>query len=193
MMLDKRQDSNTDLALMTDAQLKAAAATKLINNRSYEMNLNNRKAFLDTIALSEIGIDLLKKSDNGYDVIVGATAKHLHLFSPYSSHPRIVVDLGKGLKSTAAGRYQILARYYDWYKAQLKLPDFGKASQDKIAYQMISECNALHLLDAGDFVGAVNACSSRWASLPGANYGQHENKLADLQLAYVEAGGSFVT
>ena len=100
------------------------------------------------------------------------------------------MDLGKGLKSSAAGRYQILVRYYDWYKVQLKLPDFGKASQDKIAYQMISECNALHLLDAGDFVGAVKACSSRWASLPGANYGQHENKLADLQLAYVAAGGA---
>ena len=153
------------------------------------MNLQNRQAFLDTIAHSEIGADLLAKSDNGYDVIVGSTAKHPHLFNPYTSHPRLVVDLGKGLKSTAAGRYQILARYYDWYKVQLKLPDFGKASQDKIAYQMISECNALHLLDAGDFAGAVKACSSRWASLPGANYGQHENQLIDLQLAYVGAGG----
>jgi len=153
------------------------------------MNLVNRKSFLDMIAVSEIGVALLAKSDDGYDVIVGSTASHPHLFAPYTNHPHIIVDLGHGLKSSAAGRYQILGRYFDAYKVQLKLPDFGKASQDKIAYQMISECNALHLLDAGDFVGAVKACSSRWASLPGANYGQHENKLAALQLAYVAAGG----
>lgn len=154
------------------------------------MNIQNRKAFLDTIADSEgtqqIGVN------NGYDVIVGSRPNHPHLFVDYADHPRILVDLGHGLKSTAAGRYQILSRFFDAYKVTLKLPDFGRASQDKIAYQMIGECNALRLIDAGDFEGAMRACSSRWASLPFAKYGQHTNTLAGLKLVYLSAGGKLI-
>ena len=147
----------------------------------------NIKAFLTMIAISE-GTQQIGHN-NGYDVIVGSTVKRPDLFTSYADHPRKMVDLGNGLKSTAAGRYQILLRYYDAYKKSLKLPDFSPGSQDKIALQMISECNALRLIDAGKFAQAVKACKSRWASLPGANYSQHENKLSDLQLAYVSAGG----
>ncbi|TPQ32162.1 glycoside hydrolase, partial [Burkholderia ubonensis] len=34
----------------------------------------NRVAFLDTVAVSEIGAALLAKSDDGYNVLVGSTA-----------------------------------------------------------------------------------------------------------------------
>ena len=91
--------------------------------------------------------------------------------------------------STAAGRYQILERYYDAYKALLKLPDFSPKSQDAIAIQMIREHGALMDVIAGDIQDAIGKCSSIWASLPGSDYGQHENALAMLTSAYSNAGG----
>ena len=111
------------------------------------------------------------------------------LFSSYADHPRRLVKLSPTLSSTAAGRYQLLARYFDVYKKQLGLSDFGRAAQDAIALQLIRECSAMPLIDGGRFADAARACRSRWASLPGAGYGQHENKMADLQAAYVAAGG----
>lgn len=142
----------------------------------------NLKAFLDMIAVSEGTKD---KGDDGYNVIVGG-----RLFDSYINHPGVCVVLNKnGLKSTAAGRYQILLGIFKFYKKMLNLPDFGHDSQDKIALQLIKECHALEDIEAGRFDVAVDKCRSRWASLPGAGYGQHENKLSDLRLAYLRAGG----
>ena len=152
--------------------------------------VGNVRAFLDMIAVSEIGRELLKVSDNGYDVIVGSTPEQPHLFTSYADHPRVLVTLRPGLQSTAAGRYQILERYFDAYKARLRLPDFSPASQDRIAEQMLYECGAPLALAAGDFTTAVRRCRGRWASLPGAGYTQHENGLSDLRAAYVQAGGT---
>lgn len=153
------------------------------------MNLN-RKAFLDMIAHSEIGPKLLAVSDNGYDVIVGSTPAKPLLFSSYADHPRRLVQLRPGLASTAAGRYQLLARYYDAYRKRLGLPDFSPASQDAIALQQIKERGALALIDAGRFDEAVARVRNIWASLPGAGYGQHENDIDALRVAYVAAGGA---
>ena len=144
----------------------------------------NRKAFLDMIAFSEIGPALLARSDNGYNVVVGG-----ELFASYADHPRRLVTVRPGLKSTAAGRYQLLARYFDAYKRQLALPDFSPTSQDTIALQQLKEQGALALIDAGQFDKAVAKCANIWASLPGAGYGQHENQLADLRVAFTRAGG----
>jgi len=123
---------------------------------------------------------------DGYNVVVGGTT-----FEGYDDHPRKLVVLNKkGLKSTAAGRYQLLSRYYDAYKKLLKLPDFSPDSQDTIAIQQIKECKALDDVDDGRFDVAVKKVRRIWASLPGAGYGQHENKLAVLRVAYVNAGGT---
>lgn len=150
----------------------------------------NRTAFLDMIAFSEIGAALLAVSDNGYNVVVGSTPKNPILFAPYSDHPRRLVRLNSHLSSTAAGRYQLLARYFDAYKKQLGLHDFSPASQDLIAIQQIKEQGALTDIDAGRFSNAVAKVSNIWASLPGARYGQHTNALPDLQAAYIAAGGA---
>lgn len=144
----------------------------------------NRRAFLDMIAISE-GTSTIKASDNGFNVLVGGT-----LFPSYEDHPRKLVTLRHDLKSTAAGRYQLLARYFDHYKALLKLPDFSPASQDAIALQQIKERGALPDIDAGRFDEAVAKVKNIWASLPNAGYGQHENDLDDLRIAYTEAGGT---
>ena len=147
-------------------------------------------AMLDAVAWSEIGPALLAASDDGYNVIVGSTPERPSLFHDYADHPHILVHLSQTLSSTAAGRYQILGKYADAYKASLDLPDFGPESQDRIAVQLIKECHAYGLVTAGQFDQAVYKCRSRWASLPGASYGQHENKIEDLRAAYENAGGA---
>jgi muramidase (phage lysozyme) len=145
----------------------------------------NLKAFLDAIAYSEIGPKLLAKSDNGYNVLVGG-----ELFQGYADHPRKLVDLPRlGIKSTAAGRYQLLARFFDAYKRQLGLRDFSPASQDAIALQQIRERKALADIETGNFAAAVDKCRNIWASLPGAGYGQRESSLDALTAAYVRSGG----
>lgn len=145
----------------------------------------NIVAFLDMLAWSEIGPKLLAKSDDGYNVLVGGA-----LFDSYADHPRKLVEVRNGLSSTAAGRYQILSRYWDYYKEMLNLPDFGPLSQDRYAIQQLKEQKATGLIEAGLFDYAVAECANIWASLPGAGYGQHEQKLEDLRDVYLKAGGS---
>lgn len=147
----------------------------------------NRCAFLDAIANSEIGPALLAKTQNGYNVLVGSTPAHPLTFASYATHPNI---LNRALNSTAAGRYQLLYRYWLSYSKMLNLPDFGPLSQDKIALQQIRECNALPFIDAGNFAHAVALCSRIWASLPGNDYGQHQNAIALLQRYFTSAGGT---
>ena len=147
----------------------------------------NRCAFLDMIAWSEIGPALLAASDDGYNVMVGSTPQHPLLFTDYTRHPGV---LNAQLNSTAAGRYQLLYRYWLAYQRSLGLPDFSPLSQDKIALQQIRERGALAHIDGGFFALAVGACSSIWASLPGNSYKQHTNDLQSLQRAYQGAGGT---
>lgn len=143
------------------------------------------QAFLDLIAYSE-GTDNGRQPTNnhGYDVIVGGK-----LFYDYSKHPGVYVKLNPRLTSSAAGRYQILEKFAKHYMKQLKLPDFGPDSQDKIAIQLIKECKALDDIYVGRIHSAVYKCRSRWASLPGAGYGQHEQKIEKLIAVFKEAGG----
>lgn len=145
-----------------------------------------QRAFLEVIAVSEIGEKLLAASDNGYNVIVGSTPAHPLLFSDYSKHPRIRVQ---AMNSDAAGRYQFLGRYWQFYKETLKLPDFGKESQDRWALCLIKECKALDDIEAGNFEVAVAKCRSRWASFPGAGYGQRENTIESLKATFIRYGG----
>ncbi|KWK79441.1 glycoside hydrolase [Burkholderia ubonensis] len=148
----------------------------------------NRVAFLDMIAGSEIGSALLAKSDDGYNVLVGSTPSRPLLFASYAAHPN-VLNRQIPVPSTAAGRYQILNRWWRIYQAQMKLPDFGPVSQDRYALQQLREHGALPLVDAGRFRQAVAKVSNVWASLPGAGYGQHENQIEHLLAAYQAAGG----
>jgi muramidase (phage lysozyme) len=150
----------------------------------------NLDAFLDMITYSELGQALIDISDSGYNVIVGSTPEHYYLFNSYADHPRKLVTLGNGLASTAAGAYQILERTYDAYKASLNLPDFSPDSQDAIAEQMIKEAGAMPDIDSGDLYNAILKVAHLWASLPGAQYGQHTNAYGDLQSYYVQAGGT---
>lgn len=145
----------------------------------------NITSFLDMIAWSEGTADAPQTRDCGYDILVGGAR-----FASYADHPNIVVQLPNlNIASTAAGRYQILSRYWIVYKKQLHLPDFSPVSQDWVALQLIRECKAVTPLISGQLNEAIKRCSSRWASLPGNEYGQHMHRLEDLAAHFSAAGG----
>ena len=145
---------------------------------------NKLKAFLDMIAFSEGTSTSKYTKDNGYDVIVGGVNSP-NTFTDMSKHPNILVTVNKaGLKSTAAGRYQQLYKNWIYYKPLLGLKGYYPEDQDAMAIQLIKECKALPLIEAGDIAGAIAACKSRWASLPGAGYGQYEHSVSTLVNQY---------
>lgn len=146
-------------------------------------------ALLDTLAYSEIGAGLLDipATDDGYRVIVGATTAKPILFYSYATHPN---QFNARLDSDAAGRYQQLYRNWIYYQRNLGLLDFGPVSQDRIAIEQIREAGGIALINEGQFTGAIARIAHLWASLPGANYGQHEQLMSDLQNWYQKSGGT---
>ena len=70
------------------------------------------------------------------EIMVMTSLANGKLFTDYSDHPRKLVTLNPKLKSTGAGRYQLLSRWWDAYRKQLGLKDFSK-SQDAVALQQI--------------------------------------------------------
>lgn len=145
---------------------------------------NNVRAFLDAIAYAE-GTG----GPHGYRTLFGGG-----LFEGFADHPRqfftFTNKLGVQLRTSAAGRYQFLSRTWDGLRAKLDLPDFGPASQDAAAIELIRQRGALRDVQAGRFAEAVRKVAPIWASLPGAGYNQPERKLASLQAAYQAAGGT---
>ena len=76
---------------------------------------NQRKAFLDMLAWSERGTDngRQKTRNHGYDVIVGEL--FAALITPITLAN--LLTLNPKLKSTGAGRYQLLSRWWDAWPA----------------------------------------------------------------------------
>lgn len=143
--------------------------------------------FLDLIAFSE-GTSTVKVSDGGYNVLYGGG-----LFTGYLDHPRRKLTFpinGKPVTSTAAGRYQLLERYWDAYRASLRLQGgFTAENQDRIALQQIRERRALEDIKAGRIPQAISKCSNIWASFPGNNYGQNPHRLEKLLAHWQKLGG----
>lgn len=155
----------------------------------------NMYAFLTMIACSEGTQDHPLTQWQGYDVIVYGVDGKPEVFTDFTTHPfskgrpAKLINAKQGLYSTASGRYQFLLKYWEHYRELLKLNDFGPVSQDRWAVQLIRECNAISLIERGLFKQAVVACNSRWASLPGAGYNQHENSVDKLAAIFEICGG----
>ena len=140
----------------------------------------NLRAFLDMLAISEGTSTSKFTKNNGYDIIVGGINSP-NTFTDYSKHPNVLVTVNKaGLKSTAAGRYQSLFKWWKAYTEQLGLHGFTPEVQDAIAIQQIKERKALPDIYAGNFESAIAKCSNIWASLPGNNYGQFQHPMSKL-------------
>lgn len=144
----------------------------------------NERAFLDMISFAE-GTN----GPNGY-----ATAFGGGLIESLADHPRKFYSFtngrGETLKTSAAGRYQFLARTWDALARKLGLPDFGPESQDRGALELIRERGALQDVRAGRIAAAIAKCAPVWASLPGAGYAQPERKQTTLLAQFRAAGGT---
>lgn len=147
----------------------------------------NERAFLDMIAYAEG-----TAGPDGYRTMFG-----YRLFDSFADHPRQFFEFtnsrGETLRTSAAGRYQFLARTWDTLKKRLKLPDFGPESQDRAAIELIRERGALSDVRAGRVAAAVVKVAPVWASLPGAGYAQPERNLSALIATYTQAGGNLET
>ena len=155
---------------------------------------DNVRALLDAIAWAEIGPEMLAdlRTDDGYCVLVGSLPGALKLFDDYSDHPLIdkpALEYTPGLYSSAAGRYQILSRYWRHYQQQLGLPDFGPESQDRYAIQQLREQGALEPIGRGDLQTAIERCGNIWASLGHNDYEQPTHRYEVIEQAFVNAGG----
>lgn len=149
----------------------------------------NLNAFLDMIGISEGTSTSRFTKDDGYDIVVDGINSPKR-FTSYLSHPNILVTVNNaGLKSTAAGRYQLLFRWFTPYCKLLGLTDFSPVSQDMIAIQQIKERKAITAIQNGDITAAINLCSNIWASFPGAGYGQKEHNLEKLISTYQSCRG----
>lgn len=98
---------------------------------------------------------------------------------------------GPGCKSTAAGAYQIIKPTWVALRDRLGLPDFGRASQDAAAVELIRRRGALADVQAGRLLDAVHKCRAEWASLPGNYAGQGQRSPAELQAWFQQSGGVY--
>ncbi|MBQ3569596.1 MAG: glycoside hydrolase family 104 protein [Methanocorpusculum sp.] len=123
------------------------------------------KAWLDTIAASEIGS---ASNTGGYNVAFGKGAT----FDSYADHPGIYGQYrgadGKLRKSSAAGRYQFLQSTWNDLKKRYPeiLTDFSPENQDRAALLLAMDVGALEDMESGNFDAAYQKLGKRWASLP---------------------------
>lgn len=169
---------------MEDLAVTFTPDTYLPSTSDAAVSTMNEKAFLDMIAYAEG-----TSGPDGYRTMFGHT-----LFESFADHPRKVFNFtnkrGEKLKTSAAGRYQFLARTWDGLQRRLSLPDFGPESQDTAALELVRERGALADVQAGRVTVAIAKCSKVWASLPGAGYAQPERKLTTLIAQFQGAGGN---
>lgn len=169
--LDELQTANepgifSDILTMTQTDPRTALANP------------NVQAFLAMIGQFEGG-------DEGYHALFGGGR-----FESFADHPRTLVKTS-GYASTAAGRYQILARTWDDVRDKIGAVDFSPYWQDVAAVYLIRRRGALDDVLAGRFNDAIAKVAKEWASLPGAGYGQPERALETARNVYANAGGSF--
>ena len=141
------------------------------------------RAFLRMIRIGEGTQD-----EGGYTRIVGGSSFSEH-GKDMSDHPKVYIAKHD---STAAGAYQITktnwndAAFKKWRDSN-KITDFSKVSQDIYGvYLVIKKKGAFNEIKNKDLRGAVKKCEKEWASLPGAGYGQREEKFETIQKKYDE-------
>lgn len=180
---DAPEEPTQETTIFQDAIVAVSPSTYYTPNVNVIAMEKNLSAYLDMIAYSEG-----TAGPQGYSTLFGGGH-----FVSYADHPRQFFSFtdktGKVNKTSAAGRYQFLARTWDDLRAKLGLTDFGPAAQDAAAIELIRQRGALNDVKAGRIADAVAKCAPIWASLPGAGYNQPERKLSALVASYTNAGG----
>ncbi|RZM22660.1 MAG: glycoside hydrolase [Pedobacter sp.] len=138
---------------------------------------------LDLTAWSEGTSRSKYTTDSGYDILVeGVTAPpgpFPKIFTDYSKHPNVLVTVNnKGLRSTAAGRYQFLIG--TWTEVVNKYGFKGRftpEAQDLAAIKKFTERGAMPAILAGDWPLFISKCNKEWASFTGSPYNQNPHSL----------------
>jgi muramidase (phage lysozyme) len=115
------------------------------------------------------------------------------LFDSFADHPKQVIERtlnGKPIASSAAGRYQFLARTWAALVVRYGFPSFAPEWQDAGAVALIDGRGALEDVRAGRLDAAVAKLNREWASLPGAPYGQPTRHPTFVRDIFVRAGGT---
>ena len=156
----------------------------------------NIAAFLATIRQSEG----TASSADPWRVCYG----YAHTIADTSDHPAVTGEwrgerlpdamcknagFGPGCVSTAAGAYQIIKPTWVKVRDTLGLSDFGQASQDSAAVELIRRRGALEDVKAGRIADAINKCRNEWASLPGNYAGQGQRSQQTLISWFSDNGG----
>ena len=126
-----------------------------------------------------------KTRNHGYDVICRRRAIYWLL-----DHPRKLVTLNPKLKSTGAGRYQLLSRWWDAYRKQLGLKDFSPKVRTLWHCSRLRSV-ALYLW----LIVVISVRQSTVAAISGLHCralvaGQFEHKADSLIAKFKEAGGT---
>jgi lysozyme len=166
----------------------------------------NINAFLYMIRSCEHRFPRDVVNDDCYEIFYGGTR-----FADLSDHPVITGELAPvplpeamcraaGLKSpcysTAAGAYQFIRPTWQRLRNKLGLDDFGFASQDQAALELLRETGVIDLIEEGEIENAIRMASKIWASLPGNAYQQNPkamtfalDRFAEGQRLYAQASG----
>ena len=185
---------NPDAVVLQDAE---------IQSMSLPVNVN---AFLYMIRSCEHRYPTDVVNDECYEIFYGGTR-----FVDLSDHPVITGELAPvplpdhmckaaGLKtpcySTAAGAYQFIRPTWTRLRNKLGLDDFGFASQDRAALELLRETGVVDLIEEGEIENAIRKASKVWASLPGNHYQQNPkamtfalDRFAEGQRLYAQASG----
>jgi muramidase (phage lysozyme) len=208
----RRVSAETDPATSDTAPIQPQAidnpdAVELQDAEIQSMSLPvNVNAFLYMIRSCEHRYPTDVVNDECYEIFYGGTR-----FVDLSDHPVITGELAPvplpdhmckaaGLKtpcySTAAGAYQFIRPTWTRLRNKLGLDDFGFASQDRAALELLDESGVLSLIEDGEIESAIRKASKIWASLPGNNYQQNPkamrfalDRFAEGQRLYAQASG----
>ena len=149
------------------------------------VEINNQRKAFDMLAWSE-GTDN-GTSENQKSWLWRHCRRRAIYWLP--DHPRKLVTLNPKLKSTGAGRYQLLSRWWDAYRKQLGR--WKTFQQSDAALQQIMSKGALHLwLIVVISVGNRPLVKISASRCRGAGYGQFEHKADSLIAKFKEAGGT---
>lgn len=137
------------------------------------------RAFLDTIALAELG-RANALSSVSY-IMMYPSGK---TFKGFDHHPGVVncAQLGgREICSSAAGRYMFLEKIWKKIAHRLDLHDFSPLNQDIAAIYLLYEKKALEDIQKRNLKAAIAKVNTIWSSLPGSPHKQPVRKYKKLE------------